>query len=575
MREGNCPSSEMLFRSVFERAGIGMAVLDPDGRLLRVNPALCQILGYTAEELTAMDFKALTYPEDVEADVEQFNRILAGEIDHYAMEKRYLARNGSVVPGRLNVSVVRDGSGRPTYFIGQLEDVSEQKETERRLRRLAHRDVLTGLASRALFYERVREATDRLEADPGRVFAVLYLDLDRFKLINDSLGHAAGDELLKTAAERLRKCLARLAEEANGPPPTIGRMGGDEFTVLLPETGAAGGREAAEAVIEAFQAEHRLQDKRVTASASVGVTIGEPGVEHERLIRNADTAMYHAKGLGRGRYTVFDQSMQEAARERLQLETDLRRGFEQGELSMLYQPIFSLNSGRVAGFEALLRWEHPTRGRVDPSEFVPLAEETGLIQPIGHWTIERACRDLAAWRAQGSSSLLVCVNASPGQLQSCGFAEVVDAVIRQTELDPGALQLEVAEETLFCAAAKATFEALIDRGVGFSLDNFGRGFSSLGMVHRLPLSGLKIDRWLLRQASGCREHSAIIHTLVTLGHNLGRSVVAEGIETHEQLALAQGCGCDLGQGFLLSEPMEADEVPRFLSAATALEPSMP
>jgi diguanylate cyclase (GGDEF)-like protein len=426
---------------------------------------------------------------------------------------------------------------------------------------------LTGLPNRALFIERVDQAIARRARIGGRL-AVLFLDLDGFKLVNDGLGHAAGDQLLAAVGDRLRRTL-RAAD-------TVARLGGDEFAVLLEDIrDDEQPLRAAERVAEALRAPLRLAARLVQIRSSIGVVVdaGEAASADE-LLRNADVAMYRAKANGRGRHAVFEPAMHAAQLGKLELEGELRVAIERGEFGLRYQPIVDLASGRLAALEALLRWHHPARGLMSPLDFVPLAEETGQIVPIGAWVLREACRQLASWRREGvvGGGIHISVNLSTRQLQDDAFLGEVEAALIDTGLTPDALVLEITESVMLVddSDAVGVLQTLRRHGVHVALDDFGTGYSSLGYLKSLPADGIKIDRSFIDGLGVEKEKGAIVEAAITFAHALDLTVTAEGIESDEQLAQLVALGCDLGQGFRFSAPLPAMDLAAILGDGSLL-----
>jgi diguanylate cyclase (GGDEF)-like protein/PAS domain S-box-containing protein len=557
---------EEWFRAVFEGSAMGIAVVDMEGRIIESNTAFLRTVGRTAEDLQRIAFGALDHPDDHAHNALLFHRLVTGRISSYQVEMRYLCGDGSECPVRLTTSVVRDADGHPRFCVAMVDDLTqrnraeEQREVlEERLRHLALHDPLTGLPNRVLLAERMRAAMEM--RDPARPCAVLFLDLDRFKNVNDSLGHGVGDELLRQVAARL----AGAAREGN----TVARFGGDEFIIFLPHTTREEAVEVAAEVREVLAGTPlELGNYRTHTSATIGIALADAtGSTPEEMLRNADMAMYHAKAGGGTRTAVFDRSMHRAVVERLRLETDLRAALTRGELRLFFQPIVSLSTGELVGAEALARWEHPLHGWVPPDRFISLAEDTGLIGPLGAWVLGEAARQVADWRATlpAAASLEVSVNLSPWQLREPGLVEAVAATLGEHGLPPAALKLELTESSLVQdpTTAAGVLRALKRREVQVYLDDFGTGYSSLSTLHRLPLDALKIDRSFVGGmdggTTGAHKGAEIVRTIVALARSLGVRVVAEGVETHEQLSALRALGCDFAQGYLISPPLPADE----------------
>jgi diguanylate cyclase (GGDEF)-like protein len=444
---------------------------------------------------------------------------------------------------------VHDARGVAYRVAGVTEDVTERKRMEDQLLHDAFHDALTGLPNRALFQDRLRHSLELSRRHPDRGFAVMVLDLDRFKLVNDSFGHLSGDRLLADVADRLR---ARMRDG-----DTVARFGGDEFALLLEDVaGADGALREAERIQAALAEPFALQGNEVFVSPSIGIALSAAEAEGpEELVRRADTAMYRAKELGGARCEVFDRQMHARALARLRLETELRRALERGELEAAYQPIVTLPGGTVAGFEALVRWRHPQRGLLAPGAFLEVAAETGLIVAIDRWMLREACTRLRDWRDRyPDRGLRVTVNLSGNQLTHGGLLEFLEQTLAETGVDVDWVRLEITEGALVGRAEQALLGELRARGVQMLIDDFGTGYSSLGHLHRLPISALKVDRSFV---SGEEPNLAIVGAVVALAHNLGKEVVVEGVERADQLALLVEMGADYAQGYLFSPPVDA------------------
>ena len=561
-RENILRESEERFRAAFEQAAVGISQNGPDGRWLRVNQKFCEIVGYTREELLEKRFQEITHPDDLDANLDHVRRLLAGEIETYSMEKRFLHRDGSVVWVNSALSLVREPSGEPKYFIAVVEDISERKTLEEQLEYQAFHDPLTGLPNRALLLDRLQHALARTDRR-GDYVGVLFLDLDGFKHVNDSLGHGAGDQLLVGVADRLSKGIR--------PEDTIARFGGDEFVVLL--EGIEGAEEAigrAERLAGQLRAPFMLSGEEVSVTLSVGLMLSAtPQDRPEDLLRDADSAMYEAKKNGKARYAVFDPSMKRRALERVRLENDLRHALERSQFVIHYQPKVRLGSGEILGFEALIRWRHLERGLVLPDEFVPVAEESGLILPIGRWVLWEACRQTKEWQNQSpsSSSLSVCVNLSARQFGQPDLAGEVTKALVETGLEPGSLTLEITESVLMDEARSSvdTLRKLKDLGVKISVDDFGTGYSSLSYLKRFPVDYLKVDRSFVAELGRGAEADVIVSALIDLAHNLGVEAVAEGVETAEQLARLREMECTSGQGYYFAKPLPSEVIVTLLA----------
>ena len=462
----------------------------------------------------------------------------------------------------------RDEQGEVTGVAGSLHEVTERKRVEERLQHDALHDPLTGLPNRALFTDRLAQALERAKRRPDKLFAVMFLDLDRFKAVNDSRGHAAGDELLRGVARRLQDCLRGV--------DTVARLGGDEFAFLIEEVeGPADATRAASRILADVGAPFELERQMVEATASIGITLGPRHYEQAAdMLRDADVAMYRAKAQGRGRHQVFDRSMQERAAHLLRVEGDLRRALDRGELRLHYQPVVALESGRVVAMEALARWAHPVRGLLLPEEFIPLADETGLIVPLGRWTLAEACRQLRAWQDIAAPGFRLSVNVSGRQFSHHGFVAELDESLRESGAPPGALDIELTEASITDDADRAAgaVQALAALGVGIVLDRFGTGYSSLGALHRFPLRGLKIDRTFVQALGDARTDAPVVRSAVALARSLELAVVAQGVETAEQVERLRRLECGAAQGFHLGPPQDADAATTLLRGGLASTP---
>jgi diguanylate cyclase (GGDEF)-like protein/PAS domain S-box-containing protein len=550
---GALRESEERFRSAFDNATIGMAVVSLDGRWLQVNRSLCEIVGYGEGELLDSTTQQITHREDLVALDEQMQRLAAGLISSHQTEVRYIHRSGKEVWAHLGTSLVRDGEAHPLHLIFQIQDITDRKRAEEQLLHDAFHDALTGLPNRALFMDHVKMAIQRSRRSGNRLFAALFLDLDRFKIINDSLGHMVGDQLLVGIAHRLEACLR--------PGDTVARLGGDEFTILLEDLASTDDAiDVALRVQEAITQPFNIGGHEVFTTASIGIALSNTGYERaEDLLRDADTAMYRAKLLGKKRHVVFDKEMHDRAMELLQIETDLRRAITRKEFFLNYQPIVSLETGKVSSFEALVRWRHPERGLVGPTEFIPVAEETGLILPIGQWVLNEACRQVREWQKLhlADERVTISVNLSSRQFSQADLIDQVSSALRESGLRPGCLKLEITESMVMenIDTAIGMLAQLRALGVGLSIDDFGTGYSSLSYLHRFPIDTLKIDRSFVTQMTDNTENAEIVRTIVTLARSLDMDVIAEGVETRAQLQQLSTLGCDYGQGYLFSRPV--------------------
>jgi diguanylate cyclase (GGDEF)-like protein/PAS domain S-box-containing protein len=556
--------AEERFRRAFDDAAIGMALCSLDGHYLRVNPALAELTGYEGDALVGMPFRDITHPDDVDADFTGLRELLAGEREVYETEKRYLHAEGHAVWIQLNLTIVNDAAGRPVHLIAQMQDITERKRAQAELAHQALHDPLTGLPNRRLFMDRLDVALARLARRDGAV-AVLFLDLDRFKLINDSHGHDVGDQVLVETASRLRGILR--------PPDTLSRFGGDEFTILCDDVASEeDASRVAERIAEALAEPFTLADREVFLSASIGIALGrDRAMSASALVRDADAAMYGAKERGRSRSAIYDGAMRLRGAERLETETALRHAIERDELRVHYQPEVDLETGRVVGVEALVRWAHPERGLVPPGEFIPVAEDNGLIAPIGEWVLREACRQARVWQGRyGDDSMRMAVNLSGRQLAHEALRDAVANALADADLPPELLCLEITESALAedPAAARETLLSLKRLGVCLAIDDFGVGFSSLSQIRELPpVDVIKIDRSFIAGLGQNREDEAIVASVISLARALDVETIGEGVETAEHARALSELGCDHAQGFHFARPAPAAAVGDLLAAS--------
>ena len=553
--------SEHKFRTLIESTSEGLLQVDNEDRVLFVNNRLCEMIGYSADELMGACWTKTLLDDGGQELIKQANeRRQRGISDRYEICLK--AKFGEAVWVTVSGAPILDSENAVIGSLGVFSDVTTRKRAEEQLLHDAFHDNLTGLANRALFMDHLRMTIERGKSRHSNPYAVLFLDFDRFKVINDSLGHAEGDLLLKQIARRL--------ELATRTGDLIGRLGGDEFVILLSEMLVeADAVQIAERIQESLEIPFDLTGNEVYISASIGIALSAAGhTRAEDMLRDADIAMYRAKAKGRARYQVFDQEMHEQATSHLQLETEMRQALERGEFALYYQPIVNLETNRLAGFEALVRWIHPKRGLISPLEFITAAEENNLILPLGRWILQESCRQLREWQKKNpaAENLKVSVNLSSKQFLQSDLAEQVVLSLVAADLAPRCLKLEITESYLMENSEKVTeiMERLRGIGVEISLDDFGTGYSSLSYLHRLPVDYLKIDRSFVSRMADSRENSEIVYTIIKLAQNLKMKVIAEGIETLEQLEHLKNLNCEYGQGFYFSKPVEAAAAERFI-----------
>ncbi len=507
-----------------------------------------------------------------DADRERVNQEIdahqKGLTPHFESEHRLLHKDGGFRWMLSRGLAVHDATGKASRMAGSQTDITERKVS----------DPLTGLPNRLLFIDRLGRLIKHSKRRKDHLFAVLFLDLDGFKMINDSLGHLAGDQLLVGVASRLEKCLRSSDTVARlGETFTVARLGGDEFTILLDDIKEPDdANRAAERLMKSLAPPFFVAGKEIFTSISIGIALSNTAYEEpEDMLRDADTAMYRAKSLGKARFEVFDADMRASVMARLQLETDMRRALERNEFRNFYQPIVALDSGHVVGFEALMRWQHPTRGMIGPEEFIFVAEETGLIRDLGWWSLREACRQMSTWRARSKAylDLTMSVNVSAKQLLQPHLVEEMKKLLVETALPPEALKLEITESAVMAdpSAAAEMLQQIKSLGIRLAIDDFGTGYSSLSYLHRFPLDTLKIDRSFISGDGEGSEGMEIARTIMPMAKTLRLDVVAEGVETIEQVGLLRRLQCKYAQGYFFSKPLAPEEVPPVLSYETSWE----
>lgn len=552
---GGAGEREAQFLDTMEAAQVGIFVLQD--RLFRyANTFFLNLFGYTADEL-----------------IDKLGPLDLLSSDQHAILMQKMDDRSSGLPGmRYELSAIRrDGTafpitiqGSPSVFngkpasVGTVLDISAQKSAELKIRELADFDVLTGLPNRRLLRDRVTQLLATAEREQSAV-TLMFLDLDHFKRVNDSLGHSVGDELLCAVAERLSASIRRV--------DTLARLGGDEFVLALPGIQAAGAAEVARRLVAACGVHFLVAGHDLTVTPSIGISIyPQDGKDIETLLKNADVAMYKAKEQGRNTFQFYAAEMNQATLDRLLMESNLRRALKQQEFVLHYQPLVSLQSGLILGVEALIRWQHADLGLIMPDRFIRVAEETGLINPIGDWVLNQACRQAQSWIEAGLPPVVMAVNVSPVQFRQLGFVDAVAGALAASCLAAEQLELEVTEGTVMHDADinLGTLSALHRMGVELSVDDFGTGYSSLSYLKRFPVNKLKIDRSFVRDLEVDADDRAIASTIVSMGRNLRLTVLAEGVETAGQLALLRHMGCDMAQGYYFSRPLAADQITELL-----------
>lgn len=673
-------ASMQRFHAYFDHSIVGLAITGLDKRWIEVNDALCTMLGYRRDELTRMTWAEQTHPEDLACDVAQFRRMLAGEIESYFLDKRFIHKEGHIVYTRLavshvrksngsldyvvatlvdiserklaeaelriaaaafesqegmlvtdahsvilrvnrafttttgysaeelvgqtprvfrsgrhdtefyramwetirhtggwqgeiwdrrkngeeflkwlTISVVKDEKGAVTHYIGIHYDITERKKAEEKIRELAFFDTLTGLSNRLSLKERLRQALSLAQRN-GKQLAVMLIDLDNFKTINDTLGHSVGDHLLVEVAQRLLGAVR--------PSDLVARLGGDEFVIVLPDIDSpTDPANIADKILMEISAAYSIEGHELQTSPSIGICLyPDDAMQAEDLLKKADVAMYHAKSKGKNNYQFFRDEIQAAAVHRMALEADLRTALKQQQFVLHYQPQLDLRTGHLSGVEALVRWQHPERGLVPPNAFIPLAEETGLILPLGSWVLEEACRTLTAWRERGIHHIKMSVNLAASQFADHSLPLKIEEILAQYDLPPDCLDLEVTESMAMQSpdATSAMMRVLTEKRLTLSIDDFGTGYSSLAYLKTFPISTLKIDRSFVKDIETDQNDADICGVTVLLAHKLGLDVVAEGVETQAQRQYLHSIGCEKIQGYLISKPLPADQAEAFI-----------
>jgi len=554
-----------LVGEVFESTREGILITDAEARILEVNKAFTDITGYTAEEAIGQKPSLLKSNWHDDRFYQELWRSL-NETGTWEGEIRNRRKNNELYVEHLTIFSIKNSRGEVTHYVGIFVDVTEEKSWEERIQHLAHYDPLTDLPNRALFEDRLRHSLERARRHQKQV-ALLFIDVDNFKNINDSFGHQVGDQFLQAVAGRLTACLRK--------EDTVARLGGDEFTVILEDTHHA--QDAvivAQKIFKALSEPFSLQGQEVFATASMGIALYPQDADNPvDLAKNADTAMYRAKEQGKNIYQFYTAEMVTQALKRLAMEASLRRALERQEFLLHYQPQVDLKTGQIIGMEALVRWQHPELGLVSPAEFIPLAEETGLIVPLGHWVLRTACAQNKKWQDAGFPPLCMAVNISGRQLKEETFPEMVRQVLQETGLDPSYLELEITESILMDSVESALerLSHLKSLGVKISIDDFGTGYSSMSYLKQFPIDKLKIDSSFVRDIPHDPDDVAINAAIIAMAHNLRLAVIAEGTATAEQLRFLREKNCDQMQGFFFSRPLPAEEFTGLLQEGKRLE----
>jgi diguanylate cyclase (GGDEF)-like protein/PAS domain S-box-containing protein len=558
--EAQLRESEERYSNTVELAAVGIAHVEKSGRFIWANRHFCQMVGYSMDELRSRTTKDISHAEDVNATDAERARLHAGIIDSLTWEKRYVRKDGATIWVRITSTLKRSVDGDPLYDISIVEDISDRKVAEARIHYLATHDEMTGLPNRATFGELLNHAIEATRRRDGQC-AVLFIDLDRFKVINDSLGHEAGDQLLREMSARLSRCMRK--------SDMVARLGGDEFVVLLQESNdSAAASEVARKILAAIMEPVEIMGQECRVTASIGIArYPDDARDALTLMKHADAAMYLAKEEGKNNHQFYSPGTSAMSVERLTLETQLGRALSRSEFSIQYQPQASLATGAIVGAEALLRWWNPQLGRVSPAQFIPIAEDTGLIVPIGKWILRTACEQNVAWQRQGLPAIVMSVNLSPRQFKDANLLKDIIEALEESGMAPELLELEITESVIMHDFEQATerVAAIKKLGVRLAIDDFGTGYSSLSQLRRFPIDTLKVDRSFIRDIPANAEDSAITEAIISLGKTLGVIVVAEGVENAVQRAFLRERGCDQMQGFHFSKPCHPDAFARLLA----------
>lgn len=548
-----------LARRVIEASLDGIMILDATNRVEFVNPAFTHMTGYLSEDIIGQTPSVLKSGRHDDAFYVHMYQTLEKQ-DYWQGEIWNRRKNGEIYPEWLTINVIRDDTGEISQYAAIFSDITERKKTEERIKNLAYYDVLTGLPNRRLFTDRLQLAIANAHRH-GQLMAIMFLDLDLFKRINDSLGHGIGDQVLVETAARLGHCLRE--------GDTVARLGGDEFTILLPEIEhVEDAAKLAERIIAQVKQPFIIDDHELYITTSIGIGVyPDDGETVETLIKNADTAMYRAKDLGRNGFQLYTPAMNARSFERLSMEASLRHAVTRGEFRLAYQVKVNMETGRMSGVEALVRWHHPVMGLVSPADFIPLAEDMGVISDIGEWVLREACKQCKHWHDLGLPPVRIAVNVSALQFRETNVPEVVSRALRDTGLSPHFLELELTETVLMQRVDEVVvvLHELRAMGVRISIDDFGTGYSSLSYLKRMPIDALKVDRSFVNDIFDenddvTEEGAEIVSTIISLAHNLKMKAIAEGVETAAQATFLHSKGCDEVQGFLISRPVSGEDL---------------
>ncbi|BBH20122.1 hypothetical protein Back11_14670 [Paenibacillus baekrokdamisoli] len=556
--ESQSLESEKKFRSVIESANDAIILADSMGTIISWNRGAQLIFGFQEKEVLGDKLQVIIPERYREAHQKGMERYISTGNPHVigkTIELQGLRKDGSEFPIELSIAAwVEEGN---TYFSSIIRDITERKKAQEKINQMVYLDPLTGLPNRHLLNDRLTQALDQANENK-QIIGIMFIDLDRFKYINDTLGHAMGDRLLIEVAKRIQAIV--------GKGDTVSRQGGDEFIVLLPNTTSDEITKKAHKIVDLFSKSVVISEHEMFVTPSIGISLyPSDGSDSENLIKNADTAMYRVKEQGKNSFQFYTPDMNEMVSKKMKLEIGLRKGLERGEFHVFYQPQVDIISGNVIGLEALIRWQHPEWGVISPAEFIPLAEETGLIIPIGEWVLYEACRQSKTWQNEGYPPLRMAVNISSRQFQQSNLLEVISKTLKETGLDPQYLELELTESIIQDSKyAISTMQQLKTMGIHLSIDDFGTGYSSLSYLKLFPIDTLKIDRSFTSNIFVDSKDAALVHTIINMAHNLDLKVIAEGVESQEQLHFLEQRQCNQAQGYLFSRPISTDEMSVFL-----------
>jgi diguanylate cyclase (GGDEF)-like protein/PAS domain S-box-containing protein len=559
--------SEQRYRSIFDEGPFGMGLVKPDARFIAVNKVLCDLLGYTEQELIDKRAVDITYEEDKEKSRKFSRQLFAGITPVVRFKKRYVRKNGDILWVKITSSAIHDKEGNIPYGQIIVESLTESIKAAEKIHLMAYYDSLTGIAN-LTFHKILIQKTIAHARRHKKTAAVIYIGLDRFKRINDTLGYSVGDLLLKAVADRLTRFLrksdfvARSVE--NQTETVISRPGGDEFIVLTHDLiHAHSAARLARRLLKEISAPYDLDGREIFITASMGIALyPDDGEDVDALLLNAEKAMRHSKSKGVNNYLFYSKSMHSAVLEILTLENDLHRALERNELVLYYQPKVNAATRIITGMEALIRWNHPEKGLIPPMQFIPIAETSGLIMPIGEFVIRTVCRQIQTWQKAGYKPINVALNVSSHQFKKQDLAGIIKAALQDTMISPNCLGLEITESVLMGNTEKELqiLTELSNLGIGLAIDDFGTGYSSLSYLKQLPLDYLKIDKSFIDGVTSDSRDQAIVRATIVMAHGLNMKTIAEGVETEAQLTFLQAHGCDEIQGYLFSRPLPADQI---------------